>query len=164
MLAAAPLWRGLADYASAPFGEWSAAFAQRQQHLVATLADWWPRLLATPHTLIHNDFNPRNVVLRATTDGLRLCAFDWELVGIGLPQRDLAEFLCFVAGERAADMPFVAALVESIGVTRSRRRTGSPCGNGVPGSCWGCGNPTDPPADVCADSPLSAAATSRAWS
>ena len=112
MLAAAPLWRGLADYASAPFGEWSAAFAQRQQHLVATLSDWWPLLLASPHTLIHNDFNPRNVVLRATTDGLRLCAFDWELAGIGLPQRDLAEFLCFVAGEQAADMQFVASLVE----------------------------------------------------
>ena len=26
-----------------------------------------------------------------------LCAFDWELATLGLPQHDLAEFLCFVA-------------------------------------------------------------------
>ena len=112
MLAAAPLWHGLVDYAGGPFGEWSATLASLQRQLVATLADWWPRLLASPHSLIHNDFNPRNVVLRDTRDGLRLCAFDWELAGMGLPQRDLAEFLCFVAGERAADAQFVAAVVE----------------------------------------------------
>ena len=34
----------------------------------------------------------------------RLCAYDWELATIGAPQRDLAEFLCFVlAPETAAD-------------------------------------------------------------
>ncbi len=112
MLAATPLWRGLVDYAGGAVGESGTTLGPLQQRLVATLADWWPRLLASPHTLIHHDFNPRNVVLRATRDGLRLCAFDWELAGMGLPQRDLAEFLCFVAGERAADMAFVAALVE----------------------------------------------------
>jgi thioester reductase-like protein len=112
MLVAAPLWRALGAYASTLFSDWSAAYALRHEHLTESLADWWPRLLALPHTLIHNDFNPRNVVLRCTTDGLRLCAFDWELAGIGLPQRDLAEFLCFVAGERAAEAEFVAALVE----------------------------------------------------
>ncbi len=112
MLAAHPLWHGLADYAGRAFGEWSATLAPLQQRLVATLPDWWPRLLDAPHTLIHNDFNPRNVVLRNTRDGLRLCAFDWELASLGLPQRDLAEFLCFVAGERAVDGDFVAGLVE----------------------------------------------------
>jgi hypothetical protein len=112
MLAATPLWRGLGDHAAGAFFPWSPALAALQQRLVATLADWWPRLLALPHTLIHNDFNPRNVVLRASGDGLRLCAFDWELAAIGLPQRDLAEFLCFVAGERAADAGFVSSVVE----------------------------------------------------
>jgi thioester reductase-like protein len=112
MLSASPLWRGLSDYAADLFCRWSPTLPALQQHLVATLADWWPRLLALPHTLIHNDFNPRNVVLRATRDGLRLSAFDWELAAFGLPQRDLAEFLCFVAGERAADADFVASIVE----------------------------------------------------
>ncbi len=51
-----------------------------------------------PHTLIHNDFNPRNVCLRHDTrdGGLKLIAYDWELATVGVPQRDLAELLCFV--------------------------------------------------------------------
>ncbi len=48
------------------------------------------------HTLIHGDFNPRNFVLRATALGPKLCAFDWEMAGWGLPQRDVVEFLAFV--------------------------------------------------------------------
>jgi aminoglycoside phosphotransferase (APT) family kinase protein len=47
-------------------------------------------------TLIHNDFNPRNLALRRTAAGPRLCAYDWELATLGLPQYDLAELLCFV--------------------------------------------------------------------
>jgi aminoglycoside phosphotransferase (APT) family kinase protein len=49
-----------------------------------------------PQTLIHNDFNPRNLALRRDSGRLRLCAFDWELATIGMPQRDLAEFLSFI--------------------------------------------------------------------
>jgi thioester reductase-like protein len=112
MLAMAPLWRALAGYAADRFGPWSPGLPALQHRLVATLGDWWPQLLAAPHTLIHNDFNPRNVALRSTWEGLRLCAFDWELAALGLPQRDLAEFLCFVAGERARDERTIAALVE----------------------------------------------------
>ena len=55
-----------------------------------------------PRTLIHNDFNPRNIALRRDSGGLRLCAFDWELATIGAPQRDLAEFLSFVLPPYAA--------------------------------------------------------------
>lgn len=54
------------------------------------------RLAKLPRTLIHNDFNPRNLALRATASGFRLCAYDWELATLGVPQRDLVEFLCFV--------------------------------------------------------------------
>jgi thioester reductase-like protein len=50
---------------------------------------------ALPHTLVHHDFNPRNLLLRATPLGPRLCAFDWELACYGLPQRDIVELLCF---------------------------------------------------------------------
>ena len=134
MVAAAPPWRALGDYAAGAFFAWSPLLPALQQHLVATLADWWPRLLALPHTLIHNDFNPRNVVLRATADGPRLCAFDWELAAIGLPQRDLAEFLCFVAGDRAADAGFVASCVE-----RHRRALEAAAGLPFDTTAWRAG-------------------------
>ena len=64
--------------------------------LIARIPQWWPQLEAQTATLIHNDFNPRNVCLRTTGSGFRLCAYDWELATVGAPQRDLAEFLCFV--------------------------------------------------------------------
>jgi len=43
-------------------------------------------------TLIHNDFNPRNVGIRNNGDP---CIYDWELATYGLPQRDIFEFLAF---------------------------------------------------------------------
>lgn len=49
-----------------------------------------PPALAT--TIIHNDFNPRNVAIRKSGD---LCVYDWELAMIGLPHRDIVEFLSF---------------------------------------------------------------------
>ena len=64
--------------------------------LVESIAEWWQPLDALPRTLIHNDFSPRNMALRQDGAGLRLCAYDWELAAFGPPQRDLAEFLCFV--------------------------------------------------------------------
>ena len=79
--------------------------------LIDGIAGWRPALDAAPHTLIHNDFNPRNICLKPDDDGpvapkrstglreggWRLCAYDWELAAIGTPMRDLAELLCFVA-------------------------------------------------------------------
>jgi hydroxymethylglutaryl-CoA reductase (NADPH) len=44
------------------------------------------------HTLIHNDFNPRNVGVRKNGAP---CIYDWELAIYGLPQRDVFEFLTF---------------------------------------------------------------------
>jgi thioester reductase-like protein len=103
------LWRALADHAAPRFAAWADPdIAQIHQRLVAGAGDWWQPLEAGPRTLIHHDFNPRNVCLRSTatgwsaTDGarLRLCAYDWELATLGAPQRDLAEFLCFVLTDR----------------------------------------------------------------
>ncbi len=70
-----------------------------QRRLIASVDRWWRPLDESPRTLIHNDFNPRNICLRPsgdTADGLRLCAYDWELATLGAPQHDLAELLCFV--------------------------------------------------------------------
>jgi hydroxymethylglutaryl-CoA reductase (NADPH) len=43
-------------------------------------------------TLIHNDFNPRNIAIRANGDP---CIYDWELATYGIPQRDIFELLAF---------------------------------------------------------------------
>ena len=97
------LWSALADHAAPAFAEWGgAALPAQHRQLVDAVDEWWPVLSRGPQTLVHHDFNPRNLCLRETSDGLALCAYDWELATIGAPQRDLAEFLCFVL---PADVP-----------------------------------------------------------
>ncbi len=44
------------------------------------------------HSLIHYDFNPRNMAF-----GSEVYFFDWEFAAWGLPQRDIIEFALFVA-------------------------------------------------------------------
>lgn len=93
-----PFWTRLAACADRHFRGWlGSSLASIQRQLLEGLEDWWPALLGLPRTLIHNDFNPRNLVLRRIAGVPTLCAFDWELAMLGLPQQDLAEFLCFVA-------------------------------------------------------------------
>lgn len=46
-----------------------------------------------PMTFIHNDCNLRNIAVRQNND---LVLYDWELAGLGLPQRDVFEFLASV--------------------------------------------------------------------
>jgi hydroxymethylglutaryl-CoA reductase (NADPH) len=60
-----PLWRALADHAAPLFtSAVGAALPETHHALIGSIADWRPRLDAAPQTLIHNDFNPRNVCLR----------------------------------------------------------------------------------------------------
>jgi len=49
-------------------------------------------------TLIHNDFNPRNI---AITDKEEVITYDWELAMEGIPQRDIFEFLAFSLPQQA---------------------------------------------------------------
>jgi hypothetical protein len=91
------LWDPLAHHARASFCGWTdSSMWPIHRTLVARIAHWWPHLESQTATLIHNDFNPRNVCLRPAGQSFRLCAYDWELATVGAPQRDLAEFLCFV--------------------------------------------------------------------
>ncbi|MBK5295819.1 MAG: thioester reductase domain-containing protein [Vicinamibacteria bacterium] len=105
-----PFWRALASHAADQFRRWAGpSLVRTHRTLVDTVPRWWPALEALPQTLIHNDFNPRNVGLRRQAGQLHLVAYDWELATIGAPQRDLAEFLCFVlpddvGAERLADL------------------------------------------------------------
>lgn len=97
MRAMQPLWNALAEHAAHEFPAlMDPEELQRQHELVASIPDWWARLEAMPRTLIHNDFNPRNLGLRCGAAGPTLCVYDWELATVHLPQHDAAELLAFV--------------------------------------------------------------------
>ncbi len=90
------LWQALANHAARFFVPWLGSDVRHLQlRLLTHLARWWQPLEQLPRTLVHNDFNPRNLALRATPSGPRLCAYDWELAAVAVPQHDLAELLCF---------------------------------------------------------------------
>lgn len=96
------LWEMLGAHATQEFPEWfrdidMENFRQR----VYTIVDWYGKIDALPHTVIHNDFNPRNIGFRRTDAGLNLIAYDWELASWHLPQHDVAELLTFVLNERS---------------------------------------------------------------
>jgi aminoglycoside phosphotransferase (APT) family kinase protein len=92
----APLWSALAEHA-VPLVEAAGgrSLASRHAHLADTVDRWSAALEASELTVIHHDFNPRNAALRPSAAGDVLSAYDWELATVGLPQRDLVEFLCF---------------------------------------------------------------------
>lgn len=48
--------------------------------------------LNMPQTIIHNDFNTRNIAVRRSGTA---CIYDWELAVVNFPQRDIIEFLSF---------------------------------------------------------------------
>jgi thioester reductase-like protein len=91
-----PLWEGLVQFTRPMFMAWAGpALVCLHASLAANIEGWWGELEEHPRTLIHNDFNSRNLAFRR--NGTRTaCAFDWELARIGVPQHDLAELLCFV--------------------------------------------------------------------
>lgn len=96
MMQMLPLWRELADFAQPCFQAWCGpSVVELQSQVIGSLDQWWPRLQAMPATLIHNDFNPRNFVVREINSEQQLCVYDWELATLGIPQHDLAELLCF---------------------------------------------------------------------
>ena len=97
MMKAKELWIALAEHARPIFSGWiGPEFGFIQHVLIERLQDVWRSGEEMPRTLIHNDFNPRNVAFRRIGGERRLCVYDWEMATVGLPQHDLAELLCFV--------------------------------------------------------------------
>lgn len=97
----ADLWIGLYAHHSQEFphlidDEWLADVREQ----ITTMGGWWRELEAMPRTLVHNDFNSRNIALRhrpgAVDEDLRLVAYDWELTTVHVAQRDLVELLSYV--------------------------------------------------------------------
>ncbi len=98
MLETQGLWEALGTHAAQEFPEWyTPDMLHLNNAMILSLKQWWGEIDKLPKTLIHNDFNPRNIALRKTSSGYRLCAYDWELASIQLPQHDLAEFFLFNA-------------------------------------------------------------------
>ncbi len=99
-----PLWRSLADHARQEFPRWySQEEFDETQGIIDGLEEWFGEYEALPKTLVHNDFNPRNLCFRRDAGGEpRVCIYDWELAALAPPQRDLAELLAFVLGQDAA--------------------------------------------------------------
>lgn len=88
------LWEMLGVHASEEFPEWfTPKDMEAFRSVIYTLPEWYAEIDRMPKTLIHNDFNPRNICFRKTDGGPVLCAYDWELATIHLPQHDLAELL-----------------------------------------------------------------------
>ncbi|HEX5110856.1 MAG TPA: thioester reductase domain-containing protein [Vicinamibacterales bacterium] len=126
-----PLWAALARHAAPMFAKWSGpALVTAHAALVRSMSLWWPAIEALPRTLIHHDFNTRNIAIRPAAEGPRLVAYDWELATVGAPQRDLAELLCFVFPiEAGADE--LHRLVE-----RHRLRLEQQSGVAMPAALW----------------------------
>lgn len=55
-----------------------------------------PTDLKLPKTLVHNDYNPRNIAVR--NDG-GICIYDWELSVLNYPHRDIIELLSFALSD-----------------------------------------------------------------
>jgi hypothetical protein len=104
------LWVAIALYAAAAFPKWvdDGTLALIKPPLLE-IGEWWPEMEQMPRTLVHHDFSPRNIALRA--EDRSLVAYDWELATLHVPQRDLAELLAFVLTP-AADGATVAHHVE----------------------------------------------------
>jgi len=94
-----PVWQALLANNQANWPElWGPERGQLIEFILQHLGGIWRVLDHAPKTLIHNDFNPRNVALRRPDGGrgAALCAYDWELATVHVPQRDVVEFLSFV--------------------------------------------------------------------
>ncbi len=89
------LWEAILKHNAATHPELvDAATHAYLRQLILELPGWRPTLDRMPQTLVHGDFNLRNVALRRASG--QLVAYDWELATVHVPQRDLVEFLAFV--------------------------------------------------------------------
>jgi len=89
-----PLWQALLDHHAQRYPEhFGAGRVALLRGFIADIPSYWTELGRMPQTLVHNDFNPRNLCFRP--DG-QLVAYDWELATFHVPQYDVVEFLAFV--------------------------------------------------------------------
>lgn len=129
------LWEMLGAHAQQEFPEWfSDEDMTRYRDRIYSLKDWYPKLDSMKKTLTHNDFNPRNIAFRRGEDNqLTLCAYDWELATMQLPQHDLVELLAF-----ALQTDFDAEQVEAL-IERHRLALQAASGSDIDATEWRLG-------------------------
>ncbi|HKC35818.1 MAG TPA: phosphotransferase, partial [Chitinophagaceae bacterium] len=89
---AIPLYEKLASIIVKEYEEYSwNSLSKKLFDFIAELENEHKKIKAG-HTIIHNDFNPRNVCIRKDE---QICIYDWELAVINFPHRDIVEFLSF---------------------------------------------------------------------
>lgn len=134
MAAMSALWQALAEHAADELPAlMTPADLANQQTIIREIPHWWSRLESMPRTLAHNDFNPRNIALRVDGGGLRLCAYDWELATLRVPQHDAAELLAYV-------LPTDAGVAEVTHYVELHRRAVAEHGGIVPDAAtWRAG-------------------------
>jgi hydroxymethylglutaryl-CoA reductase (NADPH) len=123
LVKARELWEALARYNAAEHP--GLMDARRLGIVLAAVAEagfWSQELEALPRTLVHNDFNPRNVAVLQD----RVVAYDWELATVNVPQRDVAELLAFTLGPdaTAADVEHHLAVHRDAVAASSARAAG----------------------------------------
>ncbi|KPA14011.1 Hydroxymethylglutaryl-CoA reductase (NADPH) [Candidatus Magnetomorum sp. HK-1] len=97
MMELSRLFELLGVHLQSEFPNWISDFhLTRYRDRIKKIPEWWGAIENMPKTLIHNDFNPRNIAFRKTNTGLQLCVYDWELATVHLPQHDVCELLAFV--------------------------------------------------------------------
>jgi hydroxymethylglutaryl-CoA reductase (NADPH) len=99
-----------AIYQSAILDKVSTRFSKLHLKILDELPSYAKNQQQWPKTLCHNDFNPRNIAVRV--DGTP-CFYDWEMSGIGYPQRDLMEFIAFTYVSSSHAKREVFQLIES---------------------------------------------------
>jgi NADP-dependent 3-hydroxy-3-methylglutaryl-CoA reductase len=91
----APLWDAILTHNQV---EMPAVFTpgrvEKLRGVIGSVGPMWTRLRDAPQTLVHGDFNLRNICLRRGPE-VRLCAYDWELATVHVPQRDVCELLAY---------------------------------------------------------------------
>ena len=90
------LWMALAEHARDEFPDWFTHNDFKHHiEIIKAIPDWRGSLDQMKKSLIHHDFNPRNMAFRNIGQAPQLCAYDWELATLHIPQHDLAELLSF---------------------------------------------------------------------
>ncbi len=118
------------------FGADDLAFLDQLLGQFEDLDAHWDRLeracTGLPPTLIHGDFNGKNLRVQAAPDGPQLLVFDWEDAGRGVPSIDLAQAVSPAC--RIAAMPDLTAYAT---VVRARWPT---CSDGDVERLAACGS------------------------
>ncbi len=91
------------------------ALLEQHQARLCDVAARWDRLEevceGAPRTLVHGDFNGKNLRLRSENGHSSIVVFDWEAAGWGVPAADLAQAAQFSSLSASPDLPSYWSMV-----------------------------------------------------